>query len=47
MFNFIKPSFIALLSSSGSLAKKFISLNDEQGSVRPILGDLNPNELHY
>ena len=33
--------FIGLLSFTGSLASKFISLNNEQCDTRPFLIDLN------
>ena len=46
MFKFIKKTFIALLSFSGSLAITFISLNSEPCVTRPMLIDLNPGE-HY
>lgn len=40
--------FIGLwLSFSGFLVAKYMSLNDEQCKIRPILIDLNPLELNY
>ena len=47
MFTLIKHVFTALLSSSISLATKFLSLNNEPCMVRPTLIDLNPIELKY
>ena len=47
MFRPIKQVFILLLSFSGSLATKCVSLNDEPCMVRPTLIDLNPVELKY
>ena len=40
--------FIGLwLSFSGFLVAKYMSLNDEQCKITPILIDLNPSELNY
>ena len=47
MFRLIKQVFITLLSFSGSLAIKCVSLNNEPCMIRPILIDLNPVELNY
>ena len=48
MFRLIKRVFIiALLSFSGSLATKCMSLNNEPCVIRPNLIDLNPVELNY
>ena len=49
IFKFIKEAFIASFQAfiSGSLATKYISLNDEPYLVRPTLINLNPDELHY
>ena len=47
MFGLIKQVFITLLSFSGSLAIKCVSLNNEPCMIRPILIDLNPAELNY
>ena len=55
MFKFIKQVFIALLSFSASIARiasvpdcaKYISLNNEPCLARPILINLNSNELQY
>ena len=46
---FIKEAFIVGFQAfiSGSLATKYISLNDEPYLVRPTLINLNPDELHY
>ena len=46
MFKFIKQTFIALLSFSGSLTTKCLSLNYEPCIARPTI-DLNPNALHH
>ena len=45
MLRFIKQVFIALLSFSGSLATKCISLIKEPCLTRPYLIDLNPDEI--
>ena len=45
MLRFIKQVFIALLSFSGSLAIKCISLIKEPCLARPNLIDLNPDEI--
>ena len=47
MFGFIKNMFIGLLSFSGSLATKCISLNNEQCKTRPFLINFNLVELEY
>ena len=51
MTGFIKLMFIVLLlvllCFSGSLAIKYISMNDQACLVRPTLIDLNLDELHY
>lgn len=48
MFWLIKQILIALLSFSGSLKTKRISLNNKPFIVRPSINDLNPVELdHY
>ena len=47
MFRLIKQVFIALLSFSGSLTTKCVSLNNEPCMIRPTLIDLNPVELNY
>ena len=39
--------FICLLSFTGSLATKCMSLNNEQCRTRPFLIDSNPVELKY
>ena len=47
MFRFIKEVFIALLRFCRSLAKKWVSLNDEPCMIRSTLVDLNPFELNH
>ena len=47
MFVFFKTMFIGLLSFSGSLLTKFMSLNNEQCEARPALTDLDPAEFNY
>ena len=47
MFRSIKQVFIALLSFSGFLATKCVSLNNELCVIRPTLIDLNPIKLNY
>ena len=47
MFWLIKQVFIALLSFSGSLPTKYVSLSNEPCMVRPTLINLNPVELNY
>ena len=42
----IKQVFIALLSFSGSLATKRVSLNNETYRIRHILISLNPVKLN-
>ena len=37
--------FVGLLSFSGSLATKYMSLNNEKCKTRPFLIDLNPEKL--
>ena len=46
-FVFFKTWFIGLLSFSGSLLTKFMSLNNEQCEARPALTDLDPAEFNY
>ena len=47
MFRPIKQVLIALLSFIGSLATKYVSLNNEPCIIRPTLIDLNPVELNH
>ena len=47
MFWLIKQGCIALLSFSGSLAAKCVSLNNKSSMNRPTLIDLNPAKLNY
>ena len=47
MFRLIKQVFIVLLSFSGSLESKCVSLNNEPCTIRPTLINLNPTELNY
>ena len=47
MFRLIKHLFIALLSLSGSLATKCVSLNNEPCMIRPTIIDLNSVEHNY
>ena len=47
MFEFIKQVLIMLLSSSGLLVTKCISLNNEPFIAKTTLLNLNPNELHH
>ena len=47
MFWLIKKAFIGLLSFSGYLATKCMSLNNEQYRTSLTLIDLNPTELKY
>ena len=47
MFWLIKLVFITSLSFNGSLATKFVSLNNEPCTFRLTLFDLNPVELNY
>ena len=47
MLSFILKIFIGLLSFSGSLATKCMSLNNEQCQTRSFLIDLNSVELKY
>ena len=47
MFGFFKKIFLGLLSFSGSLPTKCMSLNNEQCKIRRALIDLNPVELKY
>ena len=44
LLRFIKQAFIALLSFSGLLATKCISLNNKPSLIRPTLIDLNSDE---
>ena len=39
--------FIALLSSNGSIATKYMSLNNKSFIIRPTVIDLNPIELNW
>ena len=47
MFKFIKKAFIVLVSFSGSLFTKCMSVNNETYFARPTLIDWNLTELHY
>ena len=47
MFRVIKQLLIVLLSFSGSLATKCVSLGNEPHMAGPALIDLNPIELNY
>ena len=47
MFRLIKQVFVALLTLSGLLATKYMSLNNEQCIIRPTIIDINPVELNY
>ena len=47
MFGLVKQVFIAVLSFNGSLATKFMPLNNEQCMIKPNLIDLNPVEFKY
>ena len=47
MPGFFIKMFIGLLSFSGFLAIKWMSLNNEQGKTRLFLIDFNPVELKY
>ena len=47
MFGLIKQVVIAVLSFSGSLATKCMSLNNEKCMIKPTLIDLNPVEFKY
>ena len=47
MLRLIKQVFSALLTFSGSLATKCVSLNNAEFMCRPTLIDLNPVELNY
>ena len=47
MFRFFKQVFIALLSFSGSVSIKCLSLNNESCLIRPALINLIPFELNY
>ena len=47
MFCLIKQVFVALLSFSGSLATKYVSLSNDPCMVGPALIDLNRVELNY
>ena len=47
MFGLVKQVFIAVLSFNGSLATKFMALNNEQCMIKPTLIDLNPVEFKY
>lgn len=47
MLSLIKQVFSALLSFSGSLTSKYVSLNNEPSMLRPTFFDLNPVEVNY
>ena len=51
MPGFIRQTFTALvlvlLSFKGSLATKCISMNNQSRMMRPMLSDLNSDDLHY
>ena len=51
MLGFTKQTFIVLvlmlLGFVGSLVTEYASINNQPCMVRPILTDLNPDELHY
>ena len=47
MFGLVKQVFIAVLSFNGSLATKFMPLNNEQCMIKPTLIDLNRVEFKY
>ena len=47
MFKLIKQAVVALLTFTGSLATKCMSLNSEPYIVRSTVIDLNPDELNY
>ena len=47
ILSLIKQVLIVLLSFSGSLATKYVSLNDGPYTFRPTLIDLNPVQLKY
>ena len=47
MFKLIKQAFVALLTFTGSLATKCMSLNSEPYIIRSTVIDLNPVELNY
>ena len=47
MFRLIKQVFIVLLSFSGSLESKCVSLNNEPCTISPTLINLNHTELNY
>ena len=47
MYRLIKQVFVALLTSSGFLATKCMSSNNEPCMIRPILIGSNPIELNY
>ena len=47
MFWFIKQIIVALLSLSGSLTTKYVSLNNEPYMTRPMVVNLNPVQLNY
>ena len=47
MFRLVELAFIALLSFSGFLATKRVSLNNEPCMTRSPLTDFNPAELNY
>ena len=41
MFIFIKKMFITLLSFGGSVATKYVSLNNQRCQIRPTLTNVN------
>ena len=47
MFRLIKQVFTTLMSFSGFLAHKCLSLNNEPCMIRSTLIDLNPIEINY
>ena len=47
MFIFIKQMLVGLLSFGGSLATKYVSLNNQPCVTKPTLVDLNPDDLRY
>ena len=46
MFQLIKQTFISILGFSGSLATKFMLLNNERCIVRPTVTDLGPAKYY-
>ena len=47
MCRLIKQVFLALLNFRGSLATKYVSVNNEQLMIRPTFLDINSIELNY